>query len=76
MALGFHNHPDMPVGRFGFARGACLAATDGFDITVYGKSGHAAYPHDTIDPIVAACHLVTQLQTVVSREIMPIQPAS
>ncbi len=74
LALGFHNHPDMPVGRFGFARGACLAASDRFDITVHGTSGHAAHPDDAVDPIVATCHLVTQLQTVVSREVKPIHP--
>ncbi len=74
VALGFHNHPDMPVGRFGFVRGACLAATDGFDVTISGVSGHAAYPQNAVDPIVAACHLVTQLQTVVSREVSPTQP--
>ena len=74
-ALGFHNHPDMPVGRFGFARGAVLAASDRFEITVHGKSGHAAYPHTTVDPIVAAASLVVQLQTVVSREVPPMRPA-
>ncbi len=74
MALGFHNHPDMPVGRFGFARGACLAASDRFDITVRGRSGHAAHPDDAVDPIVAAAYLVTQLQTVVSREVRPMHP--
>ena len=74
-ALGFHNHPDMPVGRFGFARGAVLAASDRFEITVHGKSGHAAYPHTTVDPIVAAASLVMQLQTVVSREVPPMRPA-
>ena len=74
-ALGFHNHPDLPVGRFGFARGAVLAASDRFEITVRGKSGHAAYPHTTIDPIVAAASLVMQLQTVVSREVPPMRPA-
>jgi amidohydrolase len=74
MALGFHNHPDMPTGSFGYARGACLAASDRFEITVRGKSGHAAHPNDAVDPIVAACHLVTQLQTVVSREVAPIHP--
>lgn len=75
LALGFHNHPDMPVGTFGFVRGACLAASDRFDIVVRGKSGHAAYPHTTVDPIVAAAILVAQLQTVVSREVRPTQPA-
>jgi len=75
MALGFHNHPDMPVGRFGFCRGACLAASDRFDLHVHGKSGHAAHPDDTVDPIVAAASLIMQLQTVVSREVKPIYPA-
>ncbi len=75
MALGFHNHPDMPAGTFGFVRGACLAAADRFEITVTGRSGHAAYPHTAIDPIVAAATLVSQLQTVVSREVPPLCPA-
>ncbi len=75
MALGFHNHPDMPLGRFAYVRGASLASVDTFEIKVNGKSGHAAYPHNTADPIVAAAALVLQLQTVVSREIRPIHPA-
>ena len=74
MALGFHNQPEMPAGRFGFVRGAALAAADRLTITVSGRSGHAAHPHTTVDPIVAACHLVTQLQTVVAREQRPIHP--
>ena len=75
MALGFHNMPDMPVGRFGYTRGAALAASDRFDIVLRGKSGHAAHPYASIDPIVAAAHLVSQLQTVVSREMKPLHPA-
>ncbi len=74
MALGFHNQPDLAVGRFGFVRGAAMAAADTISITVSGRSGHAAHPHTTIDPIIAACHLVTQLQTVVSREQRPLHP--
>ena len=73
-ALGFHNYPDKPVGTFAYARGACLAASDRFDITVSGRSGHAAHPYDAVDPIVAAAHLITQLQTVVSREQKPKHP--
>jgi len=69
MALGYHNHPDIPVGKFAFVHGANYAACDRFDITVRGVSGHAAYPHTTVDPIVAAAHLVTALQTIVSREV-------
>ena len=75
MALSLHNGPDLPVGTFGYVRGHALAAADGFSIAVRGKSGHAAHPHQTIDPIVAAATLVTQLQTVVSREVRPIHPA-
>ena len=75
MALGFHNHPEMPAGTFGFVRGPTLAASDRFDIVVRGKSGHAAYPHTTIDPLVAAAYLVTQLQTVVTREVNAMHPA-
>jgi amidohydrolase len=75
LALGFHNHPDMPAGTFGFVHGACLAASDRFDILVRGKSGHAAHPHTTVDPIVAAAMLVAQLQTIVSREVRPTLPA-
>ncbi|WP_198376444.1 M20 metallopeptidase family protein [Neoroseomonas rubea] len=75
MALGFHNHPDMPVGSFGYVRGACLAASDRFDLVVQGKSGHAAHPYAAVDPIVAAAHFIAQAQTVVSREIRPLHPA-
>jgi len=75
LALGFHNHPDMPVGRFGFVRGAALAASDRFDLVIQGRSGHAAHPYDAVDPIVAAAQFVAQAQTVVSREIKPIHPA-
>ncbi len=75
LALGFHNAPDMPVGRFGFTRGITLAAADRFDLTVFGKSGHAAHPHGAVDPIVAAAAFVGQAQTVVSREISPQHPA-
>jgi amidohydrolase len=74
MALGFHNHPDIPVGEFAYVPGATYAACDRFRIVVRGVSGHAAYPHTTIDPIVAASHLVIGLQTVVSREVGPLEP--
>ena len=75
LALGFHNHPDMPVGAFGYVRGASLAAADRFDLTIRGRSGHAAHPYAAVDPIVAAAAFVAQAQTVVSREIRPLHPA-
>jgi amidohydrolase len=74
MALGFHNHPDMRVGSFGAVRGATYAACDRFRILVRGMSGHAAYPHTTVDPIVAAAQLIGALQTIVSREVGPLHP--
>lgn len=74
MALGFHNHPEMPVGRFGFVRGTSLAAADRFDLVLRGKSGHAAHPYAAVDPIVAAAHFVAQVQTVVAREQKPLHP--
>jgi amidohydrolase len=69
MALGYHNHPEIPVGRFGAVAGATYAACDRFRLTVRGVSGHAAYPQTTVDPIVAAAHFITGLQTIVSREV-------
>lgn len=75
LALGFHNQPDLPVGTFGYCRGACLAASDRFDLEIRGKSGHAAHPYAAVDPIVAAATFVANVQTVVSREVKPIHPA-
>jgi amidohydrolase len=75
MAIGFHNGPGLPAGRFRYVRGPALAAADSFEITVHGRSGHAAHPHTTVDPVVAAATLVLQLQTVVSREVKPMHPA-
>ena len=75
MAIGFHNAPDMPVGRFGYCHGPTLAAADRFDLVIQGKSGHAAHPYKAVDPIVAGAHFVSQAQTVVSREVRPLHPA-
>jgi amidohydrolase len=72
-ALGYHNHPEIPVGNFAYVRGATYAACDRFKIVVHGVSGHAAYPQVAVDPIVAAAQLVSSLQTVVSREVGPLE---
>ncbi len=74
LALGFHNHPDMPAGQFATVRGATYAACDRFRLGLHGVSGHAAYPHTTVDPIVAAAALISALQSVVSREVGPLDP--
>ena len=73
LAIGFHNYPAMPVGRLGFCRGGCMAAVDVFDLVITGRSGHAAHPDECVDPIAAAGSLITQLQTIVAREIRPTQ---
>ncbi len=71
MAIAFHNRPEHPAGVVSLNRGASTASSDEFCVTVRGKSGHAARPHAAIDPIVAAAHIITQLQTIISREMDP-----
>ena len=68
---GMHNWPGLPVGTFAIRPGAFFAATDLFEVTVEGKGGHAAKPHETVDPTVAACHIVLGLQTIASRNADP-----
>lgn len=70
---GMHNWPGLAVGKMAVRAGPMLAAFDLFDITVMGKGGHAAMPHLAIDPVVAASHVVTALQTIASRTIDPLQ---
>ena len=70
-----HNWPGVPVGSFGVVRGPAMAATGKFHITVEGLGGHAAFPHLTRDPIVAAAAIVTAAQTIVSRVVDPLDPA-
>lgn len=74
-ALALHVDAELPTGQLGYRAGYALANTDSIDVTMKGKGGHGAYPHTTIDPVVLAAHLVIDLQTVVSREIAPIDPA-
>ena len=62
-----HNAPGTPVGAFYTCPGPIMAAVDEFRITVTGKGGHGAMPHDTRDPVVAACGIVMAIQTIVSR---------
>lgn len=71
LAVAFHNRPETPAGKIVLNRGASTASSDEFKVIVHGKSGHAARPHAAIDPIVAAAHMITQLQTLISREMDP-----
>jgi amidohydrolase len=73
--VGFHNSPQLAAGTVGYHPTVAMASFDAFDITVRGAAGHGAHPHSGIDAIVAAAHLVTQLQTIISREVAPSVPA-
>lgn len=70
-----HVYPDLPVGDVGIAANTCNAATDNIKICLTGKGGHGAYPHQCKDPIVAGAALVTQIQTLISRNLPPLESA-
>jgi hippurate hydrolase len=74
-ALAFHDAAGAPAGYIGYAPGFALANVDSVDIRVKGVGGHGAYPHTTKDPIVLASRIVGALQTLVSRETDPQDPA-
>ena len=73
--FGMHNFPDIPAGHFAIKAGALMASFDCFEIVLKGQATHAAMPHLGNDAIVAAAHLITALQTIVSRSVEPTQPA-
>jgi len=70
-ALALHLWNEKPVGWYGIAPGPTMAAAETLTLTVTGKGGHGAAPHTTVDPILAAAHIVTSLQSIISREIDP-----
>lgn len=72
--LGIHLRSLMEVGKIGISAGPINAAPDTFDITVIGKGGHAAYPHQTVDSVAIAAQVVNNLQHVVSRNADPLDP--
>jgi hippurate hydrolase len=74
-ALGLHDEASLPAGVIGFHSGYFRGATTNLDITVYGKGGHGAAPQNAVDPIVIAARIVLGVQTVVSRENNPLEPA-
>lgn len=75
IVVGLHTHPLTPVGSICLKKGPMEAGSDYIRITVKGKCGHGAYPHDCVDPIVVSAYLITQLQTVISRENQAVKPA-
>ncbi|MGZ9811767.1 M20 aminoacylase family protein [Pseudoroseicyclus sp. H15] len=70
---GMHNWPGAPVGSFAIRPGGFFASTDQFEIEVKGRGGHAAKPHEGIDPVVMASQLVLAMQTIVSRNADPVK---
>lgn len=74
-AVALHDNATLAAGKVGFVEGYALANVDSVDILVRGVGGHGAYPHTTKDPIVLAARIVTALQTIVSRETRPTDPA-
>ncbi|SEQ63453.1 M20 metallopeptidase family protein [Piscibacillus halophilus] len=70
-----HVWPSLPVGQFGVLPGPMMGNSDRFKITIKGSGGHASMPHDTIDAIVVANQVITALQTIVSRNANPFDPA-
>jgi amidohydrolase len=72
---GMHNMPGLAPGSFAIREGGLLAASDKFSIEIEGSGGHAAMPHRTVDPIVIAAHIITALQSIVSRSVDPARSA-
>lgn len=72
-AFGVHLWNDLPVGKIGLMAGPVMASVDEFQITITGKGGHAAMPHLAIDPVLVAAHVVTALQSLVSRRRDPFE---
>jgi len=72
-AFGIHLWNDLPVGTVGIMPGAIMASVDQFEIEIHGRGGHAAAPHQTIDSVLIAAHVVTGLQSLVSRRRNPLE---
>lgn len=75
MVLAQHVWPDLEVGKFGVMAGPIMGNSDRFKITITGSGGHASMPHSTTDAIIVANQVVSALQTIVSRNADPMQPA-
>ena len=70
-----HNWPALPAGTIGINPGPMMAASDRWEVTIEGRGGHGAHPYQTIDPIVVAAQIITALQTIVSRNVHPLESA-
>jgi len=72
---GMHNYPGLPLGEFAIRPGPIMAAADHIAIEIKGKGGHAARPHLGIDTILVGAQMINQLQSIVARNVDPLQPA-
>ncbi|WP_299140499.1 M20 aminoacylase family protein [uncultured Tateyamaria sp.] len=72
---GLHNMPGLPTGQFAIRTGPLLASADEFEVHVTGKGGHAAAPHEALDPNVTAAHIILGLQSIASRNVDPLHSA-
>ena len=70
--FGMHNWPGLPAGQFAISAGPVFASSNEFKITVRGRGAHAAMPHNGIDPVPVACQMVQAFQTIISRNMRPI----
>ena len=73
--FGLHLFPDIPQGKLGLRSGPVMAQTCEFDIMLRGKSAHGAMPHRGVDALLAACYLVTNLQSIITRKVNPLENA-
>jgi hippurate hydrolase len=73
--FALHNWPGLPPGRIGITPGPAMAAADRIEIVIDGRGGHGAHPHAAIDPVLVAGHIITAAQSIVSRNVSPIDTA-
>ncbi|ENA34410.1 MULTISPECIES: M20 aminoacylase family protein [Pseudomonas] len=73
--FGFHNMPGVPAGHFCFVEGPAMASADTADLRIVGQGGHGAVPHKAVDPVVASASTIMALQSIVSRNIDPLETA-
>lgn len=73
--FGLHVYSKLPFGTFNYSTGALMAAGDFFDVKITGRGGHGAQPHLTVDPILIAANAINAIQTIVSREVDPLESA-
>ncbi len=73
--FGMHNYPSLPIGHFAIRSGPMMASTDSITIDVEGVGGHAAWPHSSVDSVLVGAQIVNQLQSIVSRNVDPLDAA-